>query len=101
MLLLLFLLTIKAGHTPQCPVPEDRSNAWYSGKSCDWVGSGCCFNEVINGNITPCCYAYGTDGAIKCCGYVGKFNFDFDYSFYEIMFICALFGLYAIRKAFV
>lgn len=47
----------------QCPVPEDRLNAWYRG-ICSGGNYDCCFNEIN----TTCCYAYGSNGPIKCCG---------------------------------
>lgn len=60
MLLLIFLfLAIKSENPPpppQCPCPEDRLNAQNTGKTCDFFRSGCCFNELINGNKTLCCY---------------------------------------------
>ena len=54
----------------QCPAPEDRLSAWYSGKTCDFSNFGCCFDEIINGDKISCCYAYGSDGPLKCCGYL-------------------------------
>ena len=71
---MLFVLLFLVVEGLDCPVPEDRRNAWYSGKQCNSIDS-CCFNEVIdvnpssNGTSTTCCYAYGTAGPIKCCGF--------------------------------
>lgn len=93
MLLLLFLLLVEANKL-QCPHPEDRANAWYSGKTCDSFCSswGCCFNELIDGNTTSCCYAYGTDGPIKCCG--SDVSRDWNTYFFILLFliVCCLFG---------
>jgi hypothetical protein len=52
---------------PQCPVPKDRIHAFYSG-ACRGIG-GCCFNELVNNVSSSCCYQYGTNGPIKCCGW--------------------------------
>ena len=52
----------------QCPVPEDRAKAYYNGETCDQYRYSCCFSEVLNGNATTCCYAYGQNGPYKCCG---------------------------------
>ena len=63
----------------QCPTPEDRKHAWYSGRVCKHPNNyQCCFNELINNHTMSCCYAYGTDGPIKCCGRDPPSNDDFD-----------------------
>lgn len=67
-LLLLFLCVIGVFGGGDCPVPEDRQLAWYSGAPCQSTKVSCCFTELINNVSLSCCYAYGTDGPIKCCG---------------------------------
>lgn len=51
----------------QCPVPEDRTRAWNSGKPC-YSTDGCCFTEPVGNSTDACCYFYGSDGPVKCCG---------------------------------
>jgi len=51
----------------QCPTPEDRAVAYYTGQAC--VGSySCCYTELVYNKTSRCCYAYGTDAPVKCCG---------------------------------
>ncbi len=90
LLLVLLFIIVKSQNTPappQCPAPEDRLNAEFSGKTCDFFRSGCCFNEVINENKLLCCYVYSLKGTLKCCGYDGS---EENVNFYLFVFFIAL-----------
>ena len=58
-----------------CPNEVEREHAWDSQKACGSSATGpCCFSELymnpvtFNVTNTTCCYAFGTDGPLKCCG---------------------------------
>jgi hypothetical protein len=51
----------------QCPTPEDRAVAWYIDGGCRGEYS-CCYTEMHLNVTASCCYTYGTNGPVKCCG---------------------------------
>jgi hypothetical protein len=77
MLFLLLIFTICEGFRHQCPVPEDRKIAEYSGVCYFHSDYGCCFPEIFNKTTTSCCYRYSENGSEKCCGeYQYHFSVD-------------------------
>lgn len=70
-IILLFFLNFVVSN---CPSKEEREHAWNINKKCKSKDSYCCFDEFImdpktgNETIINCCYVYGTDGPVKCCG---------------------------------
>lgn len=69
LLLILFIISLCEADPLPCPVPQDRENATYNGGLC-FRSYSCCFRELIveKNKTSLCCYAYGEEGAYKCCG---------------------------------
>lgn len=94
--------------TSQCPDKNDRQDAWYNNKKCRSRNT-CCFDETyidpgtFNVTTINCCYEYGTDGAIKCCGYEDNLIFltaliPFMVAFFLIIICLQYIGLIQLRK---